>query len=224
MITSSNLVELKKTLGKAHLVAVSKNRPVEDIVSLAGMGQRHFGESRVAELIEKSQKVSAEVYEGLSWHFMGKLQTNKIKKLLKVPHLHYLHSLENQKQWQHLCLSEESLSRDLGIFIQVNVSEEPQKGGVIDFKELLSLSEQVVGHRGPHLRFKGLMGMASNDELHREKNAKLAFTKLCDYGKRLSESLPGLENSIQYSMGMSQDYLTAIKFGSDFVRIGRALF
>ena len=168
-------------------------------------GHIHFGENKVQEALEKWQNIKKD-HLGIKLHMIGKLQTNKVKYV--VPLFDYLHSLDNIKLAKKISLEEKKMNKKLKIFIQINLGNEEQKSGIkpeelIDFykicKEELSLN--IIG----------LMCLPPNN-----KNVTNYFSEM--------QNLKSIVNLNELSMGMSNDYLQAIKYGSTYVRIGSKIF
>ena len=198
---------------RVRLIAVSKKKPAVDIEAAASAGQRLFGESYVQECVAKIDEVTTDV----EWHFIGALQTNKVKYLRgKVTMIHSVDRLslakEIDRQWgkDNACVD---------ILLQVNLGEEESKGGTTT-ETLIDLAHEVAPL--PHIRIKGLMALppwgADPEEV------RPYFRQL----RELAETIDtlGLANvSMQeLSMGMSHDFEVAVEEGSTMVRVGTAIF
>ncbi|HNN01470.1 MAG TPA: YggS family pyridoxal phosphate-dependent enzyme [Turneriella sp.] len=193
------------------LIAVSKTHPASYVDQVAALGQVHFAENRIAELVEKKASVQA---PALHWHLIGQLQTNKVK-LLEADTI--LHTLDRAS------LADKLQSRftdaTISCLLQVNCSGEPSKSGVAP-AEFNALADYVA--QKPAIRILGLMTMAENTE--DEWRIREAFAKL----RQLSEGLqarrifPGYKGWL--SMGMSGDFELAIAEGATHVRVGSAIF
>lgn len=192
------------------LVVVSKLQPLEAIMEAYRLGVRHFGENRVSEALEKIEKAPHDI----QWHFIGKLQRNKVAKIIgKCALIHSVDSFELAQK-----ISEESVKKNCvsSILLEANTSSEKSKNGLSPegwkgtFEKLLDLS---------HIKIEGLMTMAPLT--HDEALIHKTFAAL----KRLQLDLrrSGCELTI-LSMGMSQDYEIALAEGSTLVRIGSAIF
>lgn len=199
---------------EVELVAVSKFHPVESLLEAYDAGQRIFGESRVQELLAKIPQLPADV----RWHFIGHLQTNKVKQLVGRVAL-----IESVDSWKLLsAIDEQSLKAGVvsDVLLQLYVAAEETKFGFSP-DELIELCSE-----GRHLslkatRIRGVMGMASNTD--DEERIKADFTLVADTFNRLS-AMPGLQSMSVVSMGMSGDYRLAIDCGSTLVRIGTDIF
>lgn len=196
-----------------RLVAVSKTKPAAMIDQAAESGQTLFGENYVQEFVAKIEEVTAPV----TWHFIGSLQTNKVKYLLgKVAMIHSVDRLslakEIDRQWS-------KLDTPVDILIQVNLGEEETKSGT-DEAALQDLVRQVA--QLPHVRIRGLMALPPY--LDDPEEVRPFFRRL----RQLAESiatlkLPGVEMR-ELSMGMSHDFEAAIEEGATLVRVGSAIF
>ncbi|MFH1257885.1 MAG: YggS family pyridoxal phosphate-dependent enzyme [Candidatus Micrarchaeota archaeon] len=195
-----------------RLIAVSKMQPIERIIEASNLGISDFGENRIQEA---QQKIGRLRNFKLTWHLVGRLQANKVKKAVSL--FDVIHSVSSLEVAEKINDEAGKLDKHQKILLQVNISGEPTKGGFTEqglataFPKLLQL---------PHITLLGLMTiapLADNPELSRP-----IFKKMCklrnDLEKTHSVSLPEL------SMGMSQDFEVAIEEGSTMVRIGTALF
>ena len=200
----SNIVSLKPTK-PVNIIAVSKTFPIEHIQPLIAHGHLHFGENKVQEASVKwlEQKKNN---QNLKLHFIGRLQSNKAKDAVKI--FDYVHSLDSQKLADALAKHQKSLNKEIEYFIQVNIGNEIQKSG-IPVSELDSFYNYCVNEI--NLKIIGLMVIPPNDN-----NSTKYFKSLNELKKSLA-----LEN---LSMGMSSDYIDAIKHGATFVRIGSSIF
>ena len=200
----SNIVSLKPTK-PVNIIAVSKTFPIEHIQPLIAHGHLHYGENKVQEASVKwlDQKKHN---QNLKLHMVGKLQSNKAKDAVKI--FDYIHSLDNQKLADALSKHQKNLNKNIEYFIQVNIGNEIQKSG-IPVSELDPFYNYCVNEI--NLKIIGLMAIPPND----------------NSSDKYFESLNGLNKSLaleSLSMGMSADYVSAIKNGSNFVRIGSSIF
>lgn len=208
---------------RAEIIAVSKTFPAHDIKSLYQNGVRDFGENRIQDLSEKAIELAEDCPE-IRWHFIGAIQSNKINKLLRVPNLRFIHSVDSLDILQALIKRKDSIqSQTVGIFLQVNTSEEVEKSGFNPNElENIQSAVELLQQEGVTLAFQGLMTMGKIRTDDFEEDAVKCFQSL----KKLKEQLVrlnGLE-SCQLSMGMSQDYHLALENGSDWLRIGSKIF
>jgi pyridoxal phosphate enzyme (YggS family) len=195
-------IEDKKNV---KLVAVTKTFPISHILPVINEGHTHFGENKVQEAMEKWTSIKQD-FPKINLHLIGKLQTNKVKFVL--PLFDYIHSLDNFKLANKI--AEEQIKKNFKpkIFIQVNIGEEAQKGG-IEINDLENFYKRCI--EDFKLNIIGLMCIPPFD-----KDSKTYFVKM----RELSENL----NLKDISMGMSDDYMEAIKQGSTFIRVGSKIF
>ncbi len=194
------------------LVAVSKVQPVQRIIELYNSGQRDFGENYVQELVEKE----AQLPKDIRWHFIGHLQSNKVKYI--APFVHLIHGVDSYKLLKEIEKQGKKSNRIINVLLQVHIAEEETKFG-LDATELNALLKDVAQQPLPHVAVNGLMGMASFTE--NEAQLQNEFKSL----KALFDSHQNVSNSFRtLSMGMSNDYKLAVQAGSNMVRIGSLLF
>ena len=198
---------------KVQLIAVSKTKPNEDILELYDLGQRAFGENYVQELVDKA----ASLPKDIQWHFIGHLQSNKVKYI--APFVHLIHGVDSEKLLQEINKQAIKQNRIIDCLLQVHIATEETKFGF----DANSIDEFIQSGRlaqYPNIQIKGLMGMASFSEdtniLTKE------FTTLKQIFDQAAKQL-GKQFTI-LSMGMSGDYPLAISLGSNMVRIGSLLF
>jgi len=204
--------ELKKKLGeKITLVAVSKTKTVEDILALYELGQRDFGENYVQELIDKH----AQLPEDIRWHFIGHLQSNKVKHIISFVYL--IHGVDSLKLLQDINRRAEQAGRVVDVLLQVHIGREETKFGFDagELRKMLFMVKQSPGGWA-NVRIRGLMGMASNTE-----DPEIVTSEFRGLKALLDQWFPS--DGI-LSMGMSGDYQLAVKEGSTMVRIGSLLF
>ena len=195
----------KKFSNIPQIIAVSKTFPIDKILPLIDYGHIHYGENKVQEAVNKWSEVKRK-YEKIKLHMVGSCQTNKVKYL--IPLFDYLHSLDNLKLAAKISNEQVKKGKKLKIFIQVNIGSESQKSGV-EIKNLNNFYEEC--NKNLDLNIIGLMCIPPIN-----KKSSEYFSKM----QNLSEEI-GLEN---LSMGMSDDYLEAAKYGSNFVRVGTKIF
>ena len=197
------------------LVAVSKTKTVEDILELYALGQKDFGENYVQELLEKQAKLPADI----RWHFIGHLQSNKVK--LIVPFIHLIHSVDSFKLLNEINKQSQKNNRVTNCLLQVHIAEEETKFG-FDEKELDETISKYANMHMKNVEVKGLMGMASfTDAVNKVRNEFKYLRSLFDNYNKLQITNHKLQT---LSMGMSNDYKIAIEEGSNMVRIGSLLF
>ncbi len=194
------------------LVAVSKTKPAEDISALYKLGQRDFGENYVQELVDKESQLPRDI----RWHFIGHLQSNKVKYI--APFVHLIHGVDSLKLLQEINKQAAKNNRVIDCLLQVHIAKEETKFG-LDENELDSLLKSLDGLMMKNVRVCGLMGMASfSDDMNLVRNEFRYLKSLFDKFSILHSSFSIL------SMGMSGDYKIAIEEGSNMVRIGSLLF
>lgn len=214
-----------------RLVAVSKLKPANDILALHQPPQSHlhFGENYQQELLSKSLLLPREI----RWHFIGALQTNKCKPLAEqIPNLWCVESVDTSKKADQLekgrgLLCEKSPEYGdipLRIFVQVNTSGEKEKSGV-EPVEAIELCKHVK-ERCPHLKLQGLMtiGAIARSKGTREGKENEDFVTLKEVRDKVAKELEMEEKELELSMGMSEDFESAVRCGSNEVRVGSSIF
>lgn len=209
-VNAEKYQELIRELGtKVTLVAVSKTKPASDIEALYALGQRDFGENYVQELTEKAPALPKDI----RWHFIGHLQSNKVKYI--APFVHLIQGVDSFKLLKEIDKQAAKCGRVIDCLLQVHIATEETKFG-LDEEELASLLASSGFAAMRHIRVRGLMGMASfsEDQALLKKEFTVMHTLFQRYGKDWSV----------LSMGMSSDYRLAIAEGSNMVRVGSLLF
>jgi PLP dependent protein len=199
-----------RSLETIKLIVVTKNHPAQLALDLLSLGMRDFGENRDQEAAPKSEEVRSKSSIEHRWHFIGQLQSNKVKSV--VSYADSVHSLDRQSLLDALGKATADRAKPLDVFIQLNLTDDPGRGG-IQPGSLLPFAENVLTHPGLNLR--GVMGVAALDqELDRDFSAIRAA----------SEALKTLRpEADQISAGMSEDFETAIGYGATHLRIGSAI-
>jgi pyridoxal phosphate enzyme (YggS family) len=199
-----------------NLVAVSKIQPVQAIKELYQFGQKDFGENYVQELVEKQTQLPADI----RWHFIGHLQTNKVK--LIAPFIYLVQGVDSFKLLKEINKEAKKNNRIIKILLQVHIAKEETKFG-LDENELADLlNNQLTNEPLHHINIVGLMGMASFiDDMDKVRKEFKHLKTLYDKYSRLSTVNLQLQT---LSMGMSSDYKLAIEEGSNMVRIGSLIF
>jgi len=200
----SNILSVKPAQN-VNIIAVSKTFPLEHIDPLIKYGHQHFGENKVQEAVTKWSALKEED-SNVKLHMIGKLQSNKAKDAVKL--FDYIHSLDNQKLADALSKHQMSLKKKLNYFIQVNIGNEIQKSG-IPIGELDSFYNYCKNEI--NLNILGLMVIPPNDN-----NPGKYFKSLNELNKSLALQ--------DLSMGMSADYIEAVKNGATFIRVGSSIF
>ena len=189
----------------ANIVAVSKTFPIGHILPLINHGHQHFGENKVQEAQEKWTSLKND-FPNLKLHLIGKLQTNKVK--FALPLFDYIHSLDSNKLAEKISLEQKKKNFKPKIFIQINLGKENQKSG-IDEEDLENFYQKCV--KDYNLNIIGIMCLPPFDE-----DPKPFFKKM----QNLSENLKLTE----ISMGMSNDYMDALRFKATYIRVGSKIF
>ncbi len=198
--------EIKKEIGDATLVAVSKTKSNEDIMAAYELGIKDFGENYVQELITKMDSLPTDI----NWHMIGHLQTNKVKDLIKR-NIYLIESVDSIKLAKEINKEAIKNNKTINILVEVNISKDINKTGC-SIEELDQLIKEIK--ELPNINLKGLMAIAPNTD-----NASL-IKKSFKHMKELKDKY----NLELLSMGMSNDYLLAIEEGSNIVRIGTKIF
>ncbi len=212
-ITAYQTIQASVVDKQVSLIAVSKTKPNEDLMELYALGQRAFGENYVQELVDKA----ATLPKDIQWHFIGHLQSNKVKYI--APFVHLIHGVDSEKLLQEINKQALKQGRVIDCLLQVHIAEEDTKFG-FDETSLMEFlqSGRLVNY--PNVTIKGLMGMASFSDNQQQVQREFKQLKKCF---DLAKNLIGETCSI-LSMGMSGDYELAIQEGSNMVRIGSLLF
>lgn len=217
----ANLAEILPRLKNAKLVAVTKYSKVEDIVYAYEASLRDFGENRVQDLKEKALYFEEHQLNEVNWHFIGNLQSNKVKELLAIPQLKYIHSISSLSLVDELLKRADILKqKKIGLFLQFNTSHEDEKSGFETYEELLIAAKKLQHH--PQFILSGLMTMGAIRSDDFKKSAHECFSMLAEIKERLQKDLG--QTDLKLSMGMSADYEIALVHGADFIRIGSAIF
>ncbi len=200
---------------QVNLVAVSKTKPVEDILELYDLGQRDFGENYVQELVDKAGQLPNDV----RWHFIGHLQSNKVKLIARFVQL--IHGIDSLKLLKEINKEAEKAGRVIDCLLQVHIAQEETKFG-FDVEELNAIFTHSGDWKMGNARICGLMGMASFSE---DSNlVRGEFKKLKQIFNYHAELKTQNSKLVTLSMGMSNDYKIAVEEGSTMVRIGSLLF
>ncbi|MFD1605742.1 YggS family pyridoxal phosphate-dependent enzyme [Flavobacterium artemisiae] len=216
MRIKSNLQNIKKSLPEhVTLVAVSKTKPVSDLMEAYEAGQRIFGENKIQEMTEKWEEMPKDI----QWHMIGHVQTNKVKFM--APYVTLIHGVDSLKLLQEINKQALKNNRIIDCLLQIYIAEEESKFG-LDENELNQLLTSSEFKELKNIRILGLMGMATFTE--NQNQIKKEFTHL----KSIFDSIKSLKTEnlelTTISMGMSGDYQLAIECGSTMVRIGSSIF
>lgn len=198
-----------------RLVAVSKFHPVEKLMAAYEAGQRRFGESRVQELLAKEPQMPADV----EWHFIGHLQTNKVKQLVGKAWL--IESIDSERLLDMVDQESRKAGVTTRVLMQVHVAREETKFGFWP-EELLDYFRARKFENLTNTHICGVMGMASNTD--DEQRVSEDFAAIAEVYKEILRLCPDLRGFDTLSMGMSGDWPLAVEHGSNMVRIGTAIF
>lgn len=219
MSVQSNLESLKlkiesleeKYNRKINLIAVSKQKPLEDILEAYESGQRIFGENRIQEAVEKLPQVNK---NDIEWHFIGHLQRNKVKQA--VPLFDVIHSIDKYETALEVNKRCEALNKRMKVFLQVNTTGEAQKSGV----EPEGLEELIKEIRP--LEYLDPIGLMTMGLFTDDKDIiKKSFTSLRELRDQVQINYPYIK---ELSMGMSNDYEIAVEEGATYIRVGTSIF
>jgi len=209
-------IQEKLATTNTTLVAVSKTKPIEQILDMYHQGQKVFGENRVQELVDKQ----AVLPKDIEWHLIGHLQTNKVKYI--APFVAMIHAVDSVKLLEEINKQAQKQERVIPVLLQFRIAEEDTKYGLeISDAVLLLESEKLATLE--NIQICGVMGMASFT--HDMKQVRTEFQQLKKYYDLLKNRYFSQDPAFkEISMGMSGDYELAIKEGSTMVRIGSLLF
>ena len=209
--TVKNLIYIEELIkSKANhdkltkIIAVSKTFPIEKVSPLIEHGHLHYGENKVQEALEKWTDIKNENHN-IQLHLIGRLQTNKVKFALRI--FDYIHSLDSEKLANKIADEQQKHKKKPKIFIQVNVGNEDQKSGI----DKRNLNDFYIFCKKLNLDIIGTMCIPPNDG-----NTEKYFSEMSDLNKKL--------NLKELSMGMSEDYLEAIRYNATYVRVGSKIF
>jgi pyridoxal phosphate enzyme (YggS family) len=214
---SERLNEIRNTLHtKVTLIAVSKTKPASLIQEAYNAGQRHFGENKVQEMVEKAAVLPKDIH----WHLIGHLQSNKVKYI--APFVHLIHSVDSLKLLAEINKQGKKNDRVIDCLLQFHIAQEETKFG-LDINEAEEILQSTEFKSMQHIRICGVMGMASftEDDLQ-IKNEFSALNNI--YNQLKNDFFQDDELFCERSMGMSSDYVIAQKEGSTMVRIGSTIF
>lgn len=211
---ADNIRKLKSELpSTVELVAVSKFKPVEAIREAYEAGQRSFGENRPQELAAKAPQLPDDIV----WHFIGHLQTNKLK--LVLPYAHLVQSVDSQHLLDAIQDWGKANGKVISVLLELHIGAEQTKTG---FKEEEILDILFRANKYTHIRFCGLMGMATHTDC--EEDIRADFARIADFRAYLRDLFPELADFRELSIGMSEDWKIALEYGATIVRIGTAIF
>jgi pyridoxal phosphate enzyme (YggS family) len=214
---AENLLKLKSSIPKnVCLIAVSKTKPVADLLTAYNAGQRHFGENKVQEMCEKHAVLPTDI----CWHLIGHLQTNKVKYI--APFVHLIHSVDSLKLLVEINKHAQKNNRVISVLLQFHIAQEETKFG-LNRAEAIELINTTEFKSCENIRIAGVMGMASFvDDVNQIRSE---FNQLKDDFDFLKTNYFNSSDSFsEISMGMSGDYQIAIEEGSTLIRVGSSIF
>lgn len=216
----NNLEEIKERLKigpgeQKKIVGVTKNRTYEEIERLLNLGLKDLGENRVQELMRKAEWFPREV----RWHYIGHLQRNKVKYLVRIPQLVMVHSVDSLRLAKKISQEAGRVKRKIPILLQVNIAREEQKKGFSpqELREALPAIDDLE-----NIEVRGLMAMAPF--VKDPEKARPFFAGLRELASEIRGKNWKRINMVELSMGMSQDYQVALEEGATILRLGRILF
>ena len=217
MSIADSLLKIKNTLpASVTLVAVSKTKPVSDILEAYQAGQKHFGENKVQELVDKQAQLPADI----QWHLIGHLQSNKVKYI--APFVSLIHSVDSYNLLLEINKQGAKHNRIIPVLLQFHIATEESKFG-FSISEVIDMMQSSDFKDLKNIQINGVMGMATFTEntalIQQEfRDLKNIFTQL------KSKYFPIDNNFKEISMGMSGDYELAISEGSTLIRVGSSIF
>jgi len=217
-VNEKKFLEISQELAgkKVQLVAVSKVQSVTEIKKLYDLGQRDFGENYVQELVEKQEALPKDI----RWHFIGHLQSNKVKYI--APFVHLIHGVDTLKLLLEINKQAKKEARTISCLLQVHIAQEETKFGMDEDEVKQVVNAVSVNSDVKNVLIAGMMGMASFSDDEEKVRNEMRYLKLL-YDTYSKVNAPGFQFNI-LSMGMSGDYKIAIQEGSTVIRIGSLLF
>ncbi len=216
MSITQNLLKIKSTLpSTVTLVAVSKTKPIPDLMEAYDAGQRIFGENKIQEMAEKWEAMPKDI----EWHMIGHVQTNKVKFM--APFVSLIHGVDSLKLLEEINKQAKKNNRIIDCLLQIYIAEEESKFG-LDEEELNEILTSRSFQEMKNIRIVGLMGMATFTD--NQEQIKKEFTHLKAIFDHTNQLLTSNFQLLTLSMGMSGDYQLAIECGSTMVRIGSSIF
>ena len=216
MSIKQNLINIKSSLpSTVTLVAVSKTKPISDLMEAYDAGQRIFGENKIQEMAEKWEAMPKDI----EWHMIGHVQTNKVKFM--APFVSLIHGVDSLKLLEEINKQVQKNNRIIDCLLQIYIAEEESKFG-LDEDELNEILTSAAFKEMKNIRIVGLMGMATYTD--NQNQIKKEFTHLKSIFDNTNQLLTSNSQLLTLSMGMSGDYQLAIECGSTMVRIGSSIF
>jgi len=213
MDISENIRKYKNELPEnVKLVAISKTKPNEDLLEAYRAGQRIFGENKIQEMTDKSEKLP----EDIEWHMVGHVQSNKVKYM--APYVSLIHAVDSLKLLKEINKRAKQNDRTINCLLQIKIAEEDSKFG-IDVEEAKEILASEAYGKMKHAKVMGLMGMATFTDDKNQVQSEFKYLK--SVFDKFQKDYPALK---ELSMGMSGDYQIAVECGTTMVRIGSSIF
>jgi len=209
--------DIRKRIGDARLMAVSKTRTVDEIMAVYDAGVRLFGENHVQEIVAKFQTKPAD----LELHMIGHLQSNKVNKV--VPLVDMIESVDSLPLLQKIDNASARCEKTMDVLLEYNTSDEEAKSGFVSKAELMDCIRASLDMKNTRIRGLMTIGPVDCDPAKKDELTDLAFKKLVALRDECRKAFPETDFSV-LSMGMSSDYMIGVRNGSTEVRIGTAIF
>ncbi len=211
-----NFLKIKKQLPEnITIVAVSKTKPPEAILELYNIGYKIFGENKVQEMLQKKESLPQDI----QWHMIGHLQTNKVKYI--APFVSLIHSVDSVKLLKEINKRGQKNNRTIPVLLEIHIAKEESKFG-LTFQQAEEIFKNQIEKNLPNVNIIGLMGMAtytSDTNIIDEE-----FKSLKNFFDYINKNYRKTNPLKELSMGMSNDYMIAVKYGATIVRIGSKIF
>jgi PLP dependent protein len=217
MTIAEKLGQLKTEVpSHVKIIAVSKTRSPEEIMEAYHAGQRIFGENKAQELVSKQAKLPQDI----EWHFIGHLQTNKVRQIIPVTSM--IQSIDSLKLLRIVNSEAQLINRSIQCLLQIHIATEETKFG-LDLQEAITLVQSMNYEKMGNVDIRGVMGMATYSEDQDLICREFRFLKSC-FSQLKRDLFTDNEEFKEISMGMSGDYLSAVHEGSTMIRVGTAVF
>ena len=217
MQIADNIKKIKAELPeRVKLVAVSKTKPNEDIMQAYNAGHQIFGENKVQDLLKKYEELPKDI----KWHFIGHLQSNKVKYI--APFVDLIHAVDSLKLLKTIDKEGAKNNRKINCLLQMHIAEEETKFG-LSFEEIIEILNSETYKELKFARITGLMGMATNTKNEKQIHKEFSYLKSC-FNKLKTDFFNEDSKFVILSSGMSGDFKIAVEEGSNMVRIGSLIF
>ena len=217
MTIAEKIGQLKKEIpSNVKIIAVSKTRSIDEIMEAYLAGQRIFGENKVQELVSKQAMLPSDI----EWHFIGHLQTNKVKQI--IPFASMIQSIDSLKLLRLVNKEAQAINRYIKCLLQFHIATEETKFG-LDLQESIILLHTMKNEQMEHVDIRGVMGMATYTDHQELICREFQLLKTC-FSELKRDFFPVDEEFKEISMGMSGDYLSAVHEGSTMIRVGTVIF